>query len=139
MHKNLLQQYFPMLPLRAELEARIQNTPHLKDIFESWTSEQQQEFLNFCTGERGLKILYDTFFREVFNPEYAPERLEELLSLIMKQTIKILKVIPNDSTRIAGEASLLITDIVVELADHSIANIEIQKRDEGEIPPCHPL
>lgn len=43
------------------------------------------------------------------------------------QWSRILKVIPNDSTRIAGEASLLITDIVVELADHSIANIEIQK------------
>ena len=127
MHKNRLQQYFPILPARLELEATIRANPYLNATFESWTPEQQQEFLDFCTGERGLKILYDVFFREVFNPEYAPERLEELLSLIMRQTVKIIKVIPNDSTRIAGEASLLITDIVVELADHSVANIEIQK------------
>ena len=64
---------------------------------------------------------------EIFNPETTPERLEELLSLIMKQPVKILQVLPNDSTRIADEASLLVTDIVVELADHSIACVEIQK------------
>ena len=64
---------------------------------------------------------------EIFNPETTPERLEKLLSLIMKQPVKILQVLPNDSTRIADEASLLVTDIVVELADHSIACVEIQK------------
>lgn len=73
MHKNHLQQYFPMLPARLELEATIRANPYLNATFESWTPEQQQEFLDFCTGERGLKILYDVFFREVFNPEYAPE------------------------------------------------------------------
>lgn len=34
---------------------------------------------------------------------------------------------PNDTTRIADESSLLITDIVVELDDGSLANVEIQK------------
>lgn len=36
-------------------------------------------------------------------------------------------VLPNDSTRIADESSLLITDIVVELEDGCLANIEVQK------------
>ena len=36
-------------------------------------------------------------------------------------------ILPNDSTRIADENSLLITDIVVELEDGSIVNVEIQK------------
>ena len=36
-------------------------------------------------------------------------------------------MLPNDSTRIADEGSLLITDIVVELEDGSLANVEIQK------------
>ena len=37
---------------------------------------------------------------------------------------KILKILPNESTRIAAEKSLLIMDIVVELEDGSIANVE---------------
>ena len=35
--------------------------------------------------------------------------------------------LPNDSTRIADENSLLITDLVVELDDGSLADVEIQK------------
>ncbi|MBQ7934643.1 MAG: PD-(D/E)XK nuclease family transposase [Lachnospiraceae bacterium] len=127
MEKNLLRQHFPMLPTRADLEELIRKSPALYTVFMEWSEEQQKEFLDFCTGERGVKILYDSFFKEIFNPETTPERLEELLSLIMKQPVKILQVLPNDSTRIADEASLLVTDIVVELADHSIACVEIQK------------
>lgn len=35
--------------------------------------------------------------------------------------------LPNDSTRIAAESSLLVLDIVIQLADGSIANVEVQK------------
>ena len=72
-------------------------------------------------------MLYDSFFKEIMNPETTPERLEEFLSLVLKQKVTILKVLPNDSTRIADESSLLIMDIVVELADGSMANVEVQK------------
>ena len=67
MHKNLLQQYFPMIRQRMEVETIIQNNPKLNSTFMGWTMEQQNEFLDFCTGERGVKILYDSFFKEVFN------------------------------------------------------------------------
>ncbi len=56
----------------------------------------------------------------------ALERMEELLSLLLGQNVRILKVLPQES-RIAAEDSLLILDIVVELADGSIANVEVQK------------
>ena len=78
MADNLLRQYFPMLPTRMELRDRIEKSPELRVIFYSWKPERQEEFLDFCTGERGLKILYDCFFKEVFHPEYTPERLEGL-------------------------------------------------------------
>ena len=29
----------------------------------------REEFLNFCTGIRGVKVLYDCFFKEIFNPD----------------------------------------------------------------------
>ena len=41
--------------------------------------------------------------------------------------VKIRSVLPNDSTRITDETSLLVTDIVVELEDESLANVEVQK------------
>ena len=56
----------------------------------------------------------------------ALERMEELLSLLLGQHVRILKVLPQES-RIAAKDSLLILDIVVELADGSIANVEVQK------------
>ena len=61
------------------------------------------------------------------NPEYDASRLEDFLYIFLKKKVKIIQVLPNDSTRIADEMSLLITDIVVELEDESIANVEIQK------------
>jgi len=127
MSGNLLQTHFPMIRTREEVLSIVNGNPDFSLLFHDWSMDQQQEFIDFCTGERGVKILYDSFFKEIFNPEYAPERLEQLLSLIMGQSVRILHVLPNDSTRIADESSLLITDIVVELADHSIANIEIRK------------
>ena len=99
----------------------------LLEIYRQWNREQQEEFLNFCTGNKGIKILYDAFFKEILNPESAPERLEEFLSLILEQKVKILKVLPNDTVRIADESSLVIMDIVIEMEDHSIANVEVQK------------
>lgn len=122
-----LKHYFPLLREREELLAEINGKQQLKNVFEAWRKEQQEEFLDFCTGARGIKLLYDSFFKEVMNPEYNPERMNNFLSELLKQKVKILKVLPNDSVRIASENSLLITDLVVQLEDGSIANIEIQK------------
>lgn len=71
--------------------------------------------------------MYDSFFKEVMNPEYVPERLESFLGVVLKRKVKIIEVLPNDSTRISEETSMLITDIVVKLEDGSLANVEIQK------------
>ena len=124
---NQLTQYFPMIRSREEILCEITADPRLTALFHSWSADRQTEFLDFCSGARGIKILYDAFFKEVMNPEYTPERLSDFLSLILHQKIHILEVLPNDSTRISAESSLLITDIVVELEDHSIANVEVQK------------
>lgn len=80
-----------------------------------------------CTGVRGVKTTYDAFFKEYMNPEYSPERLSDFLSLVLQQKVKVLKVLPNDTTRITAESTLLITDVVVELEDGSIVNVEMQK------------
>ena len=124
---NTLKRYFPQLRERQQVLDDIMGKENLKLLYETWKEEQQEYFLDICTGARGVKMLYDSFFKEIFDPDLKPERLEELLSLLLEQKVKILTVLPNDSTRIADESSLLIMDIVVQLEDGSIANVECQK------------
>ena len=127
MTTNLLKSYFPMIQSREEILARIYSNPKLQQLFESWTVLQQKEFLDFCSGARGIKVLYDSFFKEVMNPEYDPARLESFLTTLLNRKVRIKEILPNDSTRLSDESSLLITDIIVELEDGSLANIEVQK------------
>lgn len=122
-----LQQYFPMLRSREEILREIDANVKLTEKFYSWREEQRQEFLDFCTGVRGIKMLYDSFFKEILNPETMPERLEEFLSILLDQKVKIVEVLPGDSTRIADEQSLLIMDILVRFEDGTYCNVEVQK------------
>lgn len=115
------------MPTKEGLQKKIDLDKELSLEYGSWKEKYQQEFLDFCTGEKGVKVLYDSFFKEVLSPEYAPKRLEDWLSVVLGEQVTILSVLPNDSTRIADETSLLVTDIVVQLEDGSIANIEVQK------------
>lgn len=135
-----LKQYFPMIREKKEVLDDINSNYFLKKEYERWKKEQQEEFLNFCTGVKGVKILNDSFFKEIVNPEYAPERMNDFLSNILKQKVRILHVLPNDSVRLASEGTLLITDLVVELEDGSIVNIEVQRigyKFPGERAACY--
>ncbi len=124
---NKLKQYFPMIHERENLLRQIRSTPALAQQFDGWDTAQQEEFLDFCTGVRGVKLLYDSFFKEILNAEYTPERLNRLLSVLLGMHVTIKYVLPNDSARIADEGTLLIMDIVVELDDGSLVNVEAQK------------
>ena len=138
--RGLLRNYFPMIRTREEIVKEIQENERLSGIYEDWNPQQKERFLDACTGVRGVKLLYDAFFKEIMNPEYAPERLESFLSLILKQKVKVVQVLPPDSARIADESALLIMDIVVQLVDGSITNVEVQKigyRFPGERCACY--
>lgn len=124
---NKLKDYFPQIRTREEVLADIHRNPVCSYQFASFPQEIKEEILDFCTGARGVKMTYDSFFKEILSPEVHPQRLEELLSLLLEQEVHIRQVLPNDSVRIAEEGTLLVTDIVVELEDGSMANIEIQK------------
>ncbi len=127
MKSNRLRKYFPIIRERDEILKIIADNPRLQERFNDWSGEQQEEFLDFNSGVKGVKMLYDSFFKEIMNPEYTPERLNSLLSLLIGEEVTIKEVLPNDSTRISDESSLVILDIVVELKNGSIANVEVQK------------
>ena len=125
--KTNLKAYFPLIRERTEILAEIRNDPRLCEQFNKWFPQYQEEFLDFCTGVKGVKLLYDAFFKEIMNPEADPDPLGDFLSLVLGRQVSIHSVLPGDSTRIADEGSLLITDIVVRLEDGSLANVEVQK------------
>lgn len=64
---------------------------------------------------------------EIAGNEELRKMFTGFLSCLLGQKVRVLKVLPGDSARIADESSLLITDIVVELEDGSMANVEMQK------------
>lgn len=63
MKKTKLTRYFPMLRTRTEVLEIINRKQHLKTTFLSWNDAEKEQFLSFCTGQRGMKILYDSFLK----------------------------------------------------------------------------
>ncbi|MBQ7841721.1 MAG: PD-(D/E)XK nuclease family transposase [Lachnospiraceae bacterium] len=116
-----------MIREKEELLSEIQGNSRLRLMYEQWSQDEKENFVNFCCGNRGIRILYDSFFKEVMNAESDRTRLEDFLGTILNRKVKIVNILQNDSTRIADETSLLVTDIVVELEDGTLANVEIQK------------
>lgn len=88
-----LRDYFPMLQTREAILKEINNNEKMWSTFYSWEEERQEEFLDFCTGARGVKVMYDFVSKEVLNPESIPERIDELLSLLLKQEVHVMEVL----------------------------------------------
>lgn len=121
-----LKDYFPMIRSREEILKEIQDNIKFTEKFYSWRESERHEFLDFCTGVRGVKILYDSFFKEIMNPETVPERLEDFLSVLLQRKVKIVDILPGDSSRIADEQSLLIMGILVRFEDGTYCNVEVK-------------
>ena len=92
MAQTKLLQYFPMIRTREQILLEIRSDPALNARFEAFSKEGKKEFLDICTGERGVKILYDSFFRSVMDPELYPERLQSMLSCILDREIASAKI-----------------------------------------------
>ena len=138
--KTNLSKLFPMIKTKEQILEEINSNDILREKFETWSEDQKEDFLSICTGSKGVKMLYDCYFKEILNPEYTPERLSALLSIIIGKKVTVKYQLPNDNTRIGDELSLVITDIVVELEDGTLANIEVQKLGyafTGERASCY--
>ena len=127
MAKTKLQQYFPIIRTREQILLEIKCNPALNVWFETLSEDSKKEFLDICSGEKGVKILYDSFFKSVMNPEVYPERLQDMLSCILGEEIASFHVLESSSFALGDERSLLILDIIVELIEGSIINLEVQK------------
>ena len=122
-----LQNYFPIIRSREEIKAEIEQRSDLKQIFYGWKVKRQEEFLDFCSGVRGINVMYDFVSKAILDPDATPERLNDLLSVLLNQKVKIKNVLPLDGGHVTDDQTLIVMDLLVELEDGSLANLEIQK------------
>ncbi|MBQ3665302.1 MAG: PD-(D/E)XK nuclease family transposase [Lachnospiraceae bacterium] len=134
-----LSEYFPMIKAREMILKEIKESIRLNERFKGFKKEEQEYFLDICTGAKGIKILYDSFFKEIMSPESTPNRISSLLSVLIGKEVTVVEALPTES-RIADEESLLIMDILVKMKDGTLANIEAQKigyKFAGERASCY--
>lgn len=112
--------------LEENVLRRLRNLPGMYSAYEALEENWRQRFMEFCTGKKTLPLTYDPFFKKIFHPDIHPERLSRFLSAILGQEVQALHILPTAETLPDGGA-LLIMDILVGLADGSLANVEIQK------------
>lgn len=121
-----LRSVFPRYKDIGTVQREIEASPHLSSIFHSWDSFRQKEFLDFCCGNRGIRILYDSFFKYVFDPDAGHKELSRLISILLGQDVRSLRILPNES-HLGSDYTLVIMDIIVETSDGSVVNVEVQK------------
>ncbi len=112
---------------RKEALDRIRKDADAYLSFSGFPKEEQEKILDFIQGNRGLPILYDSFFKRIMNPETHPERLEQFLSALLEQPVRIRSVLPVEGTKLSDGGSLVIMDILMELSDGTIVDVEMQK------------
>lgn len=65
---------------REEAFALIQESESAYEEFCDLSEKNRNDILDFIQGNKGLPILYDGFYKHIFDPERNPERLEDFLS-----------------------------------------------------------
>ncbi len=113
--------------LREEVLGELQKDAIAYANFKKLSKAEQEAIVEFCMGNRGLKITFDPFFHKILKPEKYPERLEDLLSSIVGKKVTIKRVLPREGIRLSDGASLMIMDVLVQLEDKSMVNVEIQR------------
>ena len=58
---------------------------------EEWVGRYE----DFLKGRKSLPLLYDPFFKKIFNPTERRDRLSELVSCLLGQKVTVLEVFPN--------------------------------------------
>lgn len=112
---------------KGEVLELLQKNEKRWQAFCSFPLKYQEELLQFCTGEQGLRITYDAVFKKIFSPEKHRDRLEDFISSILGKKVKIVRILQHEGTQLQEKGSFIIMDVVVQLEDGSLINIEMQK------------
>ncbi|MDO4804316.1 MAG: PD-(D/E)XK nuclease family transposase [Lachnospiraceae bacterium] len=124
---NKLQQFFPSIRTREQVLKEIRSNPVLANKFNFFSEEQRENFLDICTGAKGVPILYDNIFQAVMNPDIYPDRVQDLIGCILGKKVVHISSLERSSFSLGDEKSLVILDLVVKLDDGSYIDLEVQK------------
>lgn len=116
-------------PSKESVDKTLRQHSSVWETYSNFPDTLKQELIGFCTGKNGLKITYDPIFQKIFNPYLRPKRLEAFLSAILRRTVRIIRVISREGTRLSERASFVVMDILIKLDDGSYADVEMQKID----------
>ena len=72
---------------RKEALSLLQQDSETYETFLTFPLAEQENVLSFIQGQHGLKITLDTFFNHVLSPTNHPDRLESLISCLLKSLI----------------------------------------------------
>lgn len=109
----------------------IRNNPRLALLYDNFKRSSStnrgwaDRLDDYINHKKTLPLLYDPFFKKLFNGDEHKERLSDLVSSIIGQEVTIIDILPSESS--SFEDSFIIMDMIVRLSDGSIANIEVQK------------
>ena len=115
------------LPAFNDILHSLEHSPSTCTGYVTLSSNREwfDRFVDFFTGRKTLPLLYDPFFKMIFNLVESRARLSELVSCILGQHVTVIEVFPH--TNYTFPNSFVIMDMVVRLDNGSITNIEIQK------------
>ena len=55
--QKTLKDYFPNIRTREAVLDEINHNPTVRPTFDSWEAKEQEQFLDYCTGAKGVKAL----------------------------------------------------------------------------------
>lgn len=109
------------------LDSLRHEAPQCCQLYTDMQEQHRRQLMDFLTGKRGLTVTYDVIFKQLMDPYIHRGRLEDFLSAILKQPVKIRSIIPVEGLRQYEADSLVVMDISLELEDGSIIDVEMQK------------
>lgn len=108
------------------LEVLRQNEKMWRE-FRLFPKKYQEELFLFCMGKQGLRTTYDPIFKYLFSPEKNRKRLEDIISSVLGEKVKIVRILQHEGTQMKEKGSFIIMDLVIELEDGRLLNVEMQK------------
>lgn len=125
--ENTLTEIFGKPLSKEEATRQIMQDDLTWKIFDDFSLEQKQDLLDFFMGQSGLLITYDNFFKKILSPYEHPERLENFLSAVLGEKVKIREIIEREGQPLCDDSSMVIVDLLIEIGDHKLVNLEMQK------------
>lgn len=112
---------------RGEVLELLQQNSEMWREFCTFDPRYQEELILFCMGKQGLRITYDVVFKNLFSPERHRDRLENFISSVLGEKIKIVRILQHEGMQLQEKGTFVIMDVVVQLEDGTLLNVEMQK------------